>query len=433
MYSFITGIILLLILSGISAIWVATEYSVVASRRSRLSEMAEQKYVGAQTVINMLPDIDKFLAGLQIGVTIITIAVGVLVEPPISESILLGFNTINLNLPTAVVNTIGTLTSLVLATYINIVLGELVPRSLALRSAERLACVLVPIMMIINRLIYPFIWLLNASTRLVLRMLGIKTDKIDNKFYSIEELKMLLAESEKGGIIESEQGVMLNNIFSFGETTVREVMVPRTEMLSIDVETSLDQVIHLLAANPLDRIPVYQESLDHIIGMLHVKDLVRAIYPKPHTLSVRQLMREPFFVPDTQRADELLQQLRTKREAMAIVLDEYGGTAGLVTLNGLLAEIVGAVGVDASSPPDIQAHSDGSALLNGLTTIGEVNNAFGIEITDPNYDTIGGYVMGFLGRIPKSGDEFEVKEHAIRLRVEEMDRLRVSKVRLFKM
>ena len=433
MYSFITGIILLLILSGISAIWVATEYSVVASRRSRLSEMAEQKYVGAQTVINMLPDIDKFLAGLQIGVTIITIAVGVLVEPPISESILLGFNTINLNLPTAVVNTIGTLTSLVLATYINIVLGELVPRSLALRSAERLACVLVPIMMIINRLIYPFIWLLNASTRLVLRMLGIKTDKIDNKFYSIEELKMLLAESEKGGIIESEQGVMLNNIFSFGETTVREVMVPRTEMLSIDVETSLDQVIHLLAANPLDRIPVYQESLDHIIGMLHVKDLVRAIYPKPHTLSVRQLMREPFFVPDTQRADELLQQMRTKREAMAIVLDEYGGTAGLVTLNGWLAEIVGAVGVDASSPPDIQAHSDGSALLNGLTTIGEVNNAFGIEITDPNYDTIGGYVMGFLGRIPKSGDEFEVKEHAIRLRVEEMDRLRVSKVRLFKM
>ncbi|MBU6359775.1 MAG: hemolysin family protein [Chloroflexi bacterium] len=433
MYSFITGIILLLILSGISAIWVATEYSVVASRRSRLSEMAEQKYVGAQTVINMLPDIDKFLAGLQIGVTIITIAVGVLVEPPISESILLGFNTINLNLPTAVVNTIGTLTSLVLATYINIVLGELVPRSLALRSAERLACVLVPIMMIINRLIYPFIWLLNASTRLVLRMLGIKTDKIDNKFYSIEELKMLLAESEKGGIIESEQGVMLNNIFSFGETTVREVMVPRTEMLSIDVKTSLDQVIHLLAANPLDRIPVYEESLDHIIGMLHVKDLVRAIYPKPHTLSVRQLMREPFFVPDTQRADELLQQMRTKREAMAIVLDEYGGTAGLVTLNGLLAEIVGAVGVDASSPPDIQAHSDGSALLNGLTTIGEVNNAFGIEITDPNYDTIGGYVMGFLGRIPKSGDEFEVKEHAIRLRVEEMDRLRVSKVRLFKM
>ena len=165
MYSFITGIILLLILSGISAIWVATEYSVVASRRSRLSEMAEQKYVGAQTVINMLPDIDKFLAGLQIGVTIITIAVGVLVEPPISESILLGFNTINLNLPTSVVNAIGTLTSLVLATYINIVLGELVPRSLALRSAERLACVLVPIMMIINRLIYPFIWLLNASTR----------------------------------------------------------------------------------------------------------------------------------------------------------------------------------------------------------------------------------------------------------------------------
>ena len=433
MYSFITGIILLLILSGISAIWVATEYSVVASRRSRLSEMAEQKYVGAQTVINMLPDIDKFLAGLQIGVTIITIAVGVLVEPPISESILLGFNTINLNLPTSVVNAIGTLTSLVLATYINIVLGELVPRSLALRSAERLACVLVPIMMIINRLIYPFIWLLNASTRLVLRMLGIKTDKIDNKFYSIEELKMLLAESEKGGIIESEQGVMLNNIFSFGETTVREVMVPRTEMLSIDVKTSLDQVIHLLAANPLDRIPVYEESLDHIIGMLHVKDLVRAIYPKPHTLSVRQLMREPFFVPDTQRADELLQQMRTKREAMAIVLDEYGGTAGLVTLNGLLAEIVGAVGVDASSPPDIQAHSDGSALLNGLTTIGEVNNAFGIEITDPNYDTIGGYVMGFLGRIPKSGDELEVKEHAIRLRVEEMDRLRVSKVRLFKM
>lgn len=433
MSTLIFGIITLLILSGISAIYISAEYSLVASRRTRLVEMAEQNYPGAQTVLKVMADTDKFLAGVQIGITIISIAVGILVEPPISLVIENWLESLHLSLPNSLITSIGTLCGLLFATYIHVVLGELVPRSNALRSAERVACVIVPMMATLNRLLYPFIWLLNSSARVVLNVLGVKASGHGSQLYSVEELKMLLAESEKGGIIESEQGTMLSNVFSFGETTVREVMVPRTEMLSVDVETSLDQVIHLLAANPLDRIPVYKESLDHIIGMLHVKDLVRAIYPKPHTLSVRQLMREPFFVPDTQRADELLQQMRTKREAMAIVLDEYGGTAGLVTLNGLLAEIVGAVGVDASSPPDIQAHSDGSALLNGLTTIGEVNDAFGIEITDPNYDTIGGYVMGFLGRIPKSGDEFEVKEHAIRLRVEEMDRLRVSKVRLFKM
>lgn len=433
MYSFIIGVVLLLLLSGVSAIWVAAEYSVVASRRSRLSEMAEQGHVGAKTVLHVLTDIDKFLAGLQIGVTLITMAIGVLVEPPISDAIEMWFASLQLSIPSAFVTTIGTITSLIFATYLNIVLGELVPRSLALRSAEQVACVLVPIMAVINRAIYPFIWLLNASTRFVLNLLGVKNNQNGDKFYSIEEIRMLLAESEKGGIIESEQSTMLSNVFSFGETTVREVMIPRTEMMCLDVETGLDQVIHILSANPLDRIPVYEESLDHIIGLLHVKDLVRAIYPKPHTLSLRQLMREPFFVPDSQRADELLKQMRAKREAMAIVLDEYGGTAGMVTLNGLLAEIVGAVGTDAAAQPDIQAHSDGSALLNGLTTIGDVNDAFNINIVDPNYDTIGGFVMGYLGRIPKQGDEFEVKEYALRLRVEEMDRLRVSKVRLFKL
>jgi CBS domain containing-hemolysin-like protein len=268
----------------------------------------------------------------------------------------------------------------------------------------------------------------------VLRVLGFKPDAESERVHSIQELRMLVEESEKGGAIESEQSDMLDAVFSFGATTVREVMVPRTEMTCANVTAPISEVAHLFSIHAYSRLPVYEESLDHIVGILHVKDLMRALLANTRTPSLRQVLREPYFVPDSQRADELLQQFRTRREYLAIVLDEYGGTAGLVTLNDLVARIIGEMeGITTLAAPDIQHGADGSATINGLTTIGDVNDAFGLGINDPNYDTIGGYVMGRLGRIPRQGDQIDLQDGRIQLRVEEMDKLRVSRIGLRRM
>jgi CBS domain containing-hemolysin-like protein len=201
-------------------------------------------------------------------------------------------------------------------------------------------------------------------------------------------------------------------------------------MLCVSVDSTLSDVAHLFSARAYSRLPVYEGTPDRIVGVLHIKDLVPALLAPTRVPLIRQLMREPFFVPDTQRADELLHQFRARREYMAIVLDEYGGTAGLVTLNDLIARLIGEVEGTAASLPDIQQAGDGSVLINGLMTIGDVNEAFGLSLEDPNYDTIGGFVMGQLGRIPVVGDCVELKAQGVVLCVEEMDKLRVAQLRL---
>lgn len=429
---FITGVLTLITLAALSSLFVMAEYSLVASRRTRLTEMAAMGRPGAKTVLGVSGDLERFLAGAQTGITIISIAVGILAEPPISGGIEHGLARLGPGLPENVIIVVGGAMGLLLATYLHLVLGEIVPRSIALRSVENVACVVVPPLHALNQVLRPFIWLLNVSSRAVLRVFGIRMSGHASRLYSASELEMLIEESQKGGTLESGAGEMISKVFSFGDLLAREVMVPRTEMVCVDVESSLHEVAHALATHPYDRFPVYEGTIDHIIGILHAKDMIRALLPNTRAVTPRQLMREPFFVPDSQRADELLIQLRGRHEYLAVVLDEYGGTAGLVTLNDLVSRIVGELSDNAESMPDIQPHADGSAMLNGLTTIGDVNEAFGLVLQDSNYDTIGGYIMGQLGRVARVGDVVNPTGASISFKVEEMDKLRVARVKLIR-
>jgi putative hemolysin len=226
---------------------------------------------------------------------------------------------------------------------------------------------------------------------------------------------------------------MLHAVFDFGQMSARQVMVPRTEMITVELDEPLAAVINRVALSHVTKFPVYENDLDHIVGILHVKDLVRVLrLPPADRPALRDLMREPLFVPDTVRVDALLARFRQRKQHIAILLDEYGGTAGLVTLQDLLEEIVGEVG-DAFEPddPSIQRLPDGSVQLNGLMLMEEFNDTFGLNLSDPNYETIAGYVMGRLDRIPKVGDEIEVPvddREALRLRVDRMDGKRVARL-----
>jgi CBS domain containing-hemolysin-like protein len=228
----------------------------------------------------------------------------------------------------------------------------------------------------------------------------------------------------------AEESEMLHAIFDLGDLVVRQVMIPRTEMIAVEADILLEEIIGLVTQSTYTKFPVYDDSLDQILGIVHVKDLLRALQsPDCKDCTARSLMREPVFVPETISVRALLGQFRTNRQHIAIVLDEYGGTAGLVTLEDLLEEIVGEVSDPFDrATPEIQTLPDGSALINGLALIEEVNQHLNLNLQDPNYDTIAGYVLGKLGRIPRVGDV--VEGDGVRIKVESMDALRIARLSL---
>lgn len=423
------------VLIALNAFFVAGEYGMVLTRRTRMASLAESGNAAARTVLKVMEDQQSFLSAVQIGITITAVALGAFTEEPLTAIFVAVLGLVDSELLRTASAGIGTLLSLGMASFFSIVLGELVPRALTMRSAERVALFCVPPLAVMARMLTPFILLLKAGSTLTLKIFGVRDVDGTSQLHSADELRMLVEESERGGVLEADQSEMLGKVFSFGDTVVREVMVPRTEMRIVPVTASLHVVAHQFSAHAFSRLPVYEDTPDRIVGILHSKDMMRVVLSADRTRqpTIRQMMREAFFVPDSQKADELLSEFRKRREYLAVVLDEYGGTAGLVTLNDLVSRIIGdAEDATDQGMPDIQRAADGSALLNGLTTIGDVNDAFDLDLVDENYDTIGGYVMGRLGRIPRVGDVVELPGSPMKLYVEEMDKLRVAQVRLGK-
>jgi CBS domain containing-hemolysin-like protein len=250
--------------------------------------------------------------------------------------------------------------------------------------------------------------------------------------HSVEELRMIVTASAKGGAVQADESEMLHAVFDFGELVVRQVMIPRTEIMAVEADAPLAEIISMVIQSTYTKLPVYEDSLDEIIGIVHVKDLLMAMQSQDcGQCKARDFARETFYVPETISVSTLLRQFRDNRQHLAIVMDEFGGTAGLVTLEDLLEEIVGEV----SDPfdvfnPEIQKQPDGSVLIDGMTLIEVVNDQLNLKLEDPDYDTIAGYVLGRLGRIPRVKDT--VEGDGVRLRVEEMDGMRISSISLYR-
>jgi CBS domain containing-hemolysin-like protein len=241
---------------------------------------------------------------------------------------------------------------------------------------------------------------------------------------------MLVTASTQGGVVQVEESKMLHAVFDFGELVVRQVMIPRTEVVAVEADTPLPEIITLVSQSTYTKFPVYEDSLDQIIGIVHVKDLLDAMQsPDCKVCVARSFVREPLFVPETLPVSSLLRRFRDNRQHIAIAMDEFGGTAGLVTLEDLLEEIVGEVSdpFDVTAP-EFQSLPDGSILIDGLTLVEDVNRHLDLDLNEPNYDTIAGYVLGKMGRIPKPNEAFEAD--GVRIRVEEMDGLRIAHVAL---
>ncbi|HID84074.1 MAG TPA: HlyC/CorC family transporter [Anaerolineales bacterium] len=431
---------LIFFLIALNGFFVSVEFAVVAARKARLETLAMPDSRAAAIVRTWLESPaarDRLIAAAQLGITIVSLALGAVGDRTFEALLAPLFH--DLALPPAlalvkrVLPVVPLAASLTLVTILHVVFGEQVPKVAALHAPERFALLAAQPMYLFARTFHWFVVALDWATQMVLRLLGLDTSQVSHgTVYTLEELKQIVAESGEVGVIPAEGGEILHAVLDFGELVVRQVMVPRTEIIALRAETPLREVLRLAAQHGVTKFPVYGRDLDDILGILHIKDLLRHLEdPAFERLTAQEFAREALFVPETLPVNALLVQFRERKQHIAIVIDEYGGTAGLVTLEDLIEEIVGDIEdfFDRSAGPAIQPLPDGSVLIDGLTLIEDVNGKLGLHLEDPNYDTIAGYVLGRLGHIPKTGEAVELADGR-RLRVLAMDGLRIAKLRL---
>jgi len=315
-------------------------------------------------------------------------------------------------------------------TFLHVVVGELAPKSIALQNPEGTSLVVARPTLWSERLFKPFIWALNGTGNALLRLVGVQPASGHQLVHSVEELKMLVTASTEGGAVAPQESELLHAIFEFGDLLVRQVMIPRTEIIAVEADQPLTEIMALITESTYTKFPVYDDDIDNILGIIHVKDLLRTMQePGWQKSTARSLVREPMYVPETLPVSTLLVRFRDDRQHIAIILDEFGGTGGLVTLEDLLEEIVGEVSDPFDkSTPEIERLPDGSLLVDGLCLIEDVNHHLDLDLQDPAYDTIAGYTLGKMGQIPKVHDS--VESDRVLIQVEAMDGMRIDRLKL---
>jgi CBS domain containing-hemolysin-like protein len=409
--------------------FVAAEFAIVTVRKTRIDQLIAEGNRRALGVRQAISRPDRFIAATQVGITMASLGLGWIGEPTIATSIEPALAGLPEPWVQVSAHSIAVGVAFALITSLHVVCGELAPKTVALQHAERTALLTTGPTRLFMRALWPFIALLNALGRRVVRLLGLRPPSGHSLVHSEEELKMLVTASQEAGVIEEEEEQMLHRVFGFGDLTAGQVMVPRTEVIGIRSDATLDQVIERVVRQPHPWLPVYREGLDDILGFLHVQDLFPALGAPRDRFRVSTYVREGMTVPETMKADDLLEEMKRHRTHHAVVIDEYGGTAGLVTFEGLMERIVGEIGSEfGPAGSRISVLPDGSALVDGLALTTDVNAQFGLSIDEDVYTTVGGFVLGQLGRRARLGDRVECEGRM--LRVEALDGLRVARVYL---
>jgi CBS domain containing-hemolysin-like protein len=431
------NIAFIFVLIGLNGFFVAVEFAAVASRRARLDLMAAADSNEAKLVRAWLEDPsarERLIAATQLGITLVSLALGAVGEKTFAAILEPYFEGVHFpgafDFLDTILPAVPLVVSLTLVTAFHVVLGEQVPKVAVLRVPEQFALAAAPVMQVFNTIFKGFIDLLDWATRMVLKLLGLPATSTHATVFTAEEIKEIVSGPEVEGVIEEPERKMLSAVLDFGELVVRQVSLPRTEIVAVEADQPIREAIQLATEHAITKMPVYEDNLDQVIGIVHVRDiLARMVVGSLDGCTARDLAREALFVPETISVNDLLREFRARRMHIAIVMDEFGGTYGLVTLEDLLEEIFGEVGDPFDhGAPNVQPQPDGSSLLDGMMLIDEVNEHFGLSLSDPNYDTIAGYILGKLGRIPKVADVVEDPEQAISLQVTVMDHLRIAQV-----
>ncbi|MBF6976898.1 HlyC/CorC family transporter [Streptococcus macedonicus] len=419
--------ILLLILTLLNAFFSASEMALVSLNRSRVEQKAEEGDKKFIRLLSVLENPNNFLSTIQVGITFISLLQGASLSASLGSVIASWFGDF------VWAQTAGSVISLVFLTYVSIVLGELYPKRIAMNLKENLAVISAPVIIFIGKIVSPFVWLLSASTNLLSRITPMQFDDADEKM-TRDEIEYMLSNSEE--TLDAEEIEMLQGVFSLDELMAREVMVPRTDAFMIDINDDTQENIQKILKQNFSRIPVYDGDKDKIIGVLHTKRLLAAGFRDGFdNIDLRKILQEPLFVPETIFVDDLLRQLRNTQNQMAILLDEYGGVAGIVTLEDLLEEIVGEIDDETDKAEQfVRKIGEHTYIVLGTMTLNEFNDYFDVDLESDDVDTIAGYYLTGVGNIPDqdSRETFEVdtKEKHLTLTNDTVKDGRVTKLKV---
>ncbi len=398
------GIILIVALVIVNAFFAAAEMSLVSVRRTRIKQLVEEGNARARTVLALLEHPTGFMSTVQIGVTLVGFLASAFTAVSISGVAARWMMTLGLSETTA--DAIAVVGITLLLSLFTIVFGEIAPKSLALQHAERLALSLGGTIKLLSVIALPAVKVVSWLSDIVVRPFGAHA-RFTSPILTEEELKMMVEAGEEEGVIEEEEKEMIHSIFDFTDTVARQVMVPRTDMDAAPVTSSLDELLDVITASGHSRIPIYEENVDNIIGVVHAKDLLPVLRQDKQIFDMRAVMREAYFIPETKDVDELLADFKLGKVQMAIVRDEYGGTAGLVTVEDLLEEIVGEIRDEYDiEEPLIDVIDNDHAVVSARMSIDDLNEQMDMDIPESEeYETIGGFVFDQFGRQPEEGEK----------------------------
>jgi CBS domain containing-hemolysin-like protein len=410
-----------------NAFFVAAEFALVSVRRSRVDALVRHGSRTARTLRHTIDHLTYYISAAQLGITMASLGLGWIGEESLASLVDRILTALGLASPSAVSHSVAAVVAAYLViTFLHVVLGEQAPKSMALASTERLAFFIVRPLRAFATLTKPFTWLLNTSSNAFVRRLGMRPAPEKAHVHSPEELRFLISQMHAHGMLAETDRAMIAGVFDFRDKRAREVMRPRTDMVALPIDATEEEVWRVIRQERYTRYPVYDESLDDIIGVFTAKDLW--MYEGHERFSLQRFLREPLYVPDTRPAERVFEDLRRTRAQMAVVLDEYGGTAGIVTIEDLVEEIVG----DISDEYDVAAREalelEGVLELAGSLSLVDARSGYNLAIPEGSWTTVGGYVFSKLGRLPKIGDR--VGFPGGELEVVAMDGRRVAAVRV---
>ena len=415
------ALVIFVLLIFVNAFFVSAEYAFIRVRGTQLQEEIEAGSMRARKAMQILGSLDSYISAVQLGVTLAALGIGLVGEPVVARILEPLFSPLGSTSP-VLVSVLAFLVAFTIVTYVTVVVAELAPKYLALERALGLALWTAYPLDLFHSLMRPFITVINRSAVGVLRVFSVAPGA-EAQAHSAEELRMLVAASTRTGILQESERVLVGNALDFAETLVRQVMVPRTEIVAVPDDSTVSGVVELLRQSPFTRVPVYREDLDHVVGVIHVKDVVGA----PPERAVRELMRKPLYLPETTHLDRALAQFRRERMQLAIVIDEFGGTAGLVTLEDVIEELVGEVQDEFDRESPLLREESGTFLINGLMPLADASERLGLDLADEPYDTVGGMIFGRLGRVAQVGDTVDVE--GFRFTVTAIDGRRVAQLK----
>lgn len=424
------SIVLLLVLIILNALFAASEIAVISVNPNKIEEMANNGHKKAKYVQRFIAKPTRFLSTIQSGITFVGFFASASASHAFADDIGNFLAQISF-ISESFGRTLAIIIVTVLLSFVNIIFGELVPKRLAMKKPEQIAFFMVGLLRIVAFVLRPFVWLLTISTNLIIRMLGLDPNQEDKQITE-EEIRTLVSVGGDKGVIHESEKEMINNIFEFDDTEVAEIMTHRTEVIAIPIDANIDEVVNLVFNEKYTRFPVYENNIDNIIGILHVKDLLR--YKEKYVeanFSIKQILRPAYYVPDSKKISDLFKEMQNQKVHMAIVIDEYGGTAGIVTIEDLIEEIVGNIFDEYDEEEiDIQEINENEYIIEGLTGLDDVEELLNIGLPVDDYDTLSGFIISLLGRLPDDNDHDEVKFGNCTFKIMEVDEKVISKVKV---